>query len=617
MMPKVFDVLVHLVERYGHLVEKRDLLNTVWADTFVEEANIARIIHELRKILGEDKDGNVFIETVAKKGYRFVARVNEVTQKEDPRTEIADQNVAECVNDPELKESEIQSSNTDRSVIQPATQPRHNARIIFFSLGGVTAIALIVLLSFSFQSGSSSEAKGVRSIAVLPVKPIDAANRDEIYEVGIAESLINWLGSVKGFVVRPLSAIRKYASIEQDEIAAGREQQVDYVLTSNYQLAGGKIRFTAHLLSVGSGQIEETYKVEKDATDLFAMQDAIASDVGNFLKAKFTVTSTGPATKRGTDNEEAYRCYLKGVALVDRGHWADVRTAIEYFEQAVRIDPNYALAYARLANAQTTAALNLSSDRGEQYPKAKVAIEKALALDENLAEAHSYLGEIMANLEGDFVGAEHEHKRAIELDPNSSVAHRMYAILLTYLGRREESIAESNTAIDLDPSSTLNHLIHGRAFLFARRYDEAITELERTAEMDPGFFYAYQSLSIAYRYKGDDDRSFDSFVRTRILAEDEPNEINSWKTIYAKSGWRGVLARQLEQTKMVEKKGKPNYDQLANLSSELGLREQAFAYLEKALSHSRTITMLKVHPRYDSLRDDPRFEELLRRVGLN
>ena len=486
------------------------------------------------------------------------------------------------------------------------------------------AITLIALLTgaiglgyYFFVAGKiASVADGKISIAVLPLKPINTANRDEVYEVGIAESLIIKLGSMKGFVVRHLSATRQYTDINQDPLVAGREQKVDYVLASNYQRADGKIKITAQLFNVANGQIEETYQSEKDIASIFAIQDAIASEVGDILLERFGTTPTRPAVKRGTTNEEAYRLYLQGTALVDKRTQEAVRLAVEYFERAVRLDPSYALAYTRLANAHTAVVLNRSGNMQEQYPKAKAAIEKALAIDDDLAEAHSYLGEIKSDFEGDFAGAEREHKRAIELNPNSSVAHRMYALLLTYLGRHDDSIAESKTAIDLEPVSVLNHLVFGRSMLFARRYDEAIAELERAAEIDPEYFFAHQSLSLAYRFKGDDDRAFESFVKKDILAGEEPDEINLRKTIYAKSGWQGILARQLEQAKEKEKSGKPNYDLLANLSSELGQREEAFAYLEKALVQHGTLTMLKVHPRFDFLRDDPRFDELLKRVGL-
>ena len=304
--------------------------------------------------------------------------------------------------------------------------------------------------------------------------------------------------------------------------------------------------------------------------------------------------------------------------MADKLTREDASKAIEYFEQAVKLDPNYALAYAGLGKCSYCRGfIGGGRNSTEQYLKAKTAIEKALTIDDNLAEAHSYLGEIKVNFEWDFAGAEREHKRAIELNPNSSAAHRMYALLLGFLGRFDEAIAEIKTAIDLEPASVLNHSIYGEILFFARRYDEAITELERTVEMDPEFYFTYRWLSDSYRLKGDDDKAFESFVQAQIIGGEEPDEINLWKTIYAKSGWRGISERQLEQAKADEKKGKPKYMQMAFLSIELEQREQAFAYLEKAIVQRRLLMItLKVNPRFDALRDDPRFDDLVKRVGL-
>ena len=190
-----------------------------------------------------------------------------------------------------------------------------------------------------------------KSIAVLPAKAINSANRDEIYDIGIADSLILKLGSMKGFIVRPLSLMRKYADVGQQPLAAGREQKADYVLASNYQLEGGKIRITAQLWNVASGQIKETYKSEKDAADVFAMQDAIASEVGNVLSARFGTTPSGRTAKRGTANEEAYRLYLQGMYLSGKRTTADANKAVEVLEESVRLDPKYAQAWAGLALA--------------------------------------------------------------------------------------------------------------------------------------------------------------------------------------------------------------------------------------------------------------------------
>ena len=623
LAPKIFDVLVALVERVGHLVEKDELLQIVWSDSFVEEANIARIVHTLRKTLGEDDNGNKFIETVAKKGYRFVAEVTEVCETPAPKPnrrqaaavgsqDGADEQLPSAFRQLETKTNPPATAGSSNLIQKPKT------RIILFAVGCVSAVSLIFLLSFNFQSKSSVKANDVKSIAVLPLKPLTAENRDAIYELGITDSLINKLSSAKDLLVRPLSATRQYVGIEQDAIAAGREQQVNYVLASNYQILGGKIRITSQLINVQSGQVEEVFQDERENSGIFAVQDALAANIGNSLLKRLNRETNNTTAKHYTTNEEAYRLYLQGAALAEKLNRADAKKAIEYFEQAVKLDPNYAPAYAGLANVHSAVAfMGGGGNSTEQYLKAKTAVEKALAIDDNLAEAHSYLGEIKVNFEWDFAGAEREHRKAVELNPNSAAAHRIYALLLGFLGRDNEAIAEIKTAIDLEPASGLNHSIYGEILFFARRYDDAIRELERTAEMDPEFYFAYRWLSYSYRLKGSDDQAFESFVKAQILAGEEPDEINLWKTIYAKSGWRGISGRQLEKAKADEKKGNPNYNQLAFFSIELGQRDEAFAYLEKAIvQRPMAMIMLNANPRYDSLRADPRFDDLIKRVGL-
>jgi DNA-binding winged helix-turn-helix (wHTH) protein/tetratricopeptide (TPR) repeat protein len=626
LTPKAFDVLALLVEHSGHLVARDELLKTVWANSFVEEQNITRVIHTLRRALGEDENGDKFIETVARKGYRFVADVTEVREPEKPtqengngRTPVAGtERLYPDPVEPADASERVQSASTNTlpaaSVRSP--EPKHASRVVLFTVGFLTAVSLLVMLSFDFRSDSLESGNKVTSIAVLPIRPVNSAQRDEVYEMGIAESLINTLGPTKGLIVRPLSATRQYSDIAQDPLAAGREQKVDFVLESNYQIAEGRIRITSQLFNVATGQIDATYKSESEAAYLFPMQDAVAGEIGGKLIALFGATVTGAQAKRGTTNEEAYRLYLQGAALTDKRDRNLFPKAIEYFEQAVRLDPNYALAYAKLANAHAAIVQN-AGDRGEQYPKAKAAIEKALAIDDNLSDAHAYSGEIKETFEWDFAGAERAHKRSIELDPNSSTAHRLYAHYLSDVERHDEALAEIKIAVDLEPASALNHQYFGNILLYARRYDEAIAVLERVAEMDGGRLHAHNRLSDAYRYKGDHDRAFESFVNARIVAGALPDELDLWKTIYARSGWKGILERQLESAMAAEKEGKPNYNRLGWLASELGKVDEAFAYLEKSFAERGVgLALLIAHPRYDPLRGDPRFDDLVRRVGL-
>ena len=475
LTPKAFDVLVFLVVHSGHLVEKDELMRSVWGDSFVEEANIPRVIHTLRRALGEDDNGNKYIETVAKKGYRFVAQVDTV-----PATAPS---ASGLISDPSGTPS---YGGGDGSL----PKARHAIRPILLT-GFAAAISLILLLSFIFRTRLSAGSNDVRS--------------------------------------------------------------------------GSQF-----------------------------------------------------STRRSTTNDEAYRLCLLGSALAEKTSRKDAAKAIEVFEQALVLDPNYAPAYAGLANVHNALAwMGGAGNPTEEYLKAKTAVEKALALDENLAEAHSYLGEIKTNFEWDFAGAEREHKRAVELDPHSASAHRLYALFLGFLGRAEESLSESKTAIDLEPASVLNHYIYERNLFYARRYAESIAEGKRTLEMDPDFNGVYDTLVGSNLMSGDEDEAFQWFLREAEQKGDTPEEIEAWKIGYAQSGWQGIRERQLAQAKESEKKGNLNPMPLARLYTKTGDREQAFVYLEKAYDRRMLgMIQLKVNPAFDPLRSDPRFDELVRRVGL-
>ncbi|MGB7207452.1 MAG: protein kinase [Pyrinomonadaceae bacterium] len=466
---------------------------------------------------------------------------------------------------------------------------------------------------FFYAGKSASGADGKKSIAVLPLKPINATNRDEIYEIGIADSLIIKLSSMKGFIIRPLSATRKYVDVGQDAVAAGKEQQVDYVLASNYQLASGKIRVTAQLFNVASGLIEETYKGEKDAANIFAMQDAIASEVGDKLLARFATTSSSPAAKRGTTNEKAYRLFLLGMNLYDKRNLSESEKAVEIFEQALKLDPNYAQAWAGLAHAHRSVANMGGGKSHEEYQKSIEAINKALALNENLADAHSALCENKMYSEWDFAGAERECQRAIELDSNSALSHQIYARYLNTFGRFDESIAEVKTAIDLDPASPFNQRSYGVSLYFARRYSEADAQLKQVIIMNPNFASAYIWLWNSSEMQGNYSEAFEWFMKAQEIRKRDVETVQNFKTIFQISGWQGVLRERIRLNEETD----GSFVELACLNAQIGNNEKAFEYLEKAYQRREWgIVNLQVEPRYDSLRSDPRFDELAKRVGL-
>jgi tetratricopeptide (TPR) repeat protein len=401
--------------------------------------------------------------------------------------------------------------------------------------------------------------------------------------------------------------------VTQDPLIAGREQRVDYVLDSNYQLADEKIRVTARLFSVATGDIEATYKSEVDAAGVFKVQDTVAAEIGKAVFARLGLKQSEYTAKRGTDSEEAYRLYLQGKYLHEKRGFADSVKAVESLDEAIRLDPNYARAWAVKSFAhfvKTISTRNFSPD--VEIQKATEAALKALELDENLSEGHAALCEIKMTFDWDLPEAEKACKRAVELDSNSTLARQTYSRLLMALGRFDEATAQAQAAIDLEPASLLNHRIYGCTFFEARRYDEAIAVFKRTIDLDPNSVTAiYFWLVEALYMKGSYDEAFEWFMKMHAVAKTDGNTLEVYRTEYHKSGWRGVLT---EMDDSFDKRDAPYFEGVYT-SIRLGRKDKAFEYLERAYQRREwPFAYIRVEPRLDALRDDPRFDDLVRRV---
>jgi serine/threonine protein kinase/Tfp pilus assembly protein PilF len=478
--------------------------------------------------------------------------------------------------------------------------------------------AIALSYYFFFAGKTTSNAGGKKSIAVLPLKPINTANRDEIYEYGIADSLIHYLGAMKGFIVRPLSATRKYANIEQDPIAAGKEQKTDYVLASNYQIAEGKIRIAAQLFNVQTGVIEETLLTEKEVADVFSMQDAVANDLGNSLLERFGKSVNNQTAKRYTNNREAYQFYLKGQYFWNRRSNANLQKAVEYFNKAVMIDPNYALAFAGLANCYALYNTYSVETADEAFPKAKTMAEKALALDETLAEAHTVLAFVLYRYEWNWARAENEFERALELNPNLSTAHHWYGEFLGATGRFDEAIAAQKLALQLEPTSFIINMDLGWNYFLARRYDEALAQYRTALEIEPNSSFVHYNFSTTFERQGKFTEAVEEYLITLQGNGFTWQQISPLKKAFASSDYKKFVRARIKwrQTVMTEKYPLQNIF-IANDYAFLNEKDEAFAYLRKAFEkRDAELVYLKFNPIFDNLRGDPRFDDLVRRVGL-
>jgi len=453
-------------------------------------------------------------------------------------------------------------------------------------------------------------------MAVLPFKPLVANDRDEYLEMGMVDVLITKLSNIRQLKVRSISTVRKYADLQQDPVAAGRELQVEAVLDGSIQRVGDRVRVTVRLLNVQDGTSLWADKFDEPFTNIFALQDSISERVAAALPLNLSGEEKARLSRHYTENTEAFQLYLKGRYFWNKRSGEGLRKGIDYFNQAIADDPNYALAYTGISDCYA-----LLSDFGfvpprEGFPKAKEAATRALAIDEKLAEAHTSLGHVKRDYDWDWPGAEQEFRRAIELNPNELSAHQWYAVYLSSLGRHQEAIAEIKRALDLDALSLPVNAVTARVLYLARQYDAAIEQSRKTIEMDRAFATVYQNLGQSYEQKGmyaEAVATFQEFYKV------EPGHgLAFLGRAYALAGKTDEADKILSQLKELSARRYVSPYSIAMIYAGLGDKEQTFAWLEKAYQQRvHNLIFLKVEPELDGLRSDPRFAALVQRVGLS
>jgi serine/threonine-protein kinase len=630
LKPKVFETLLVLVRNSGRVMDKDELMQQVWPDTVVEEVNLAHNISVLRKALGQTSDENRFIITVPGRGYGFVAEVTEtrrsgrvpapsVSEYEVTRSRVIVEEETDVT--PAL---ETYAANADTRLLPANKRIGALARalerkgVVFAA--SMVAIAIVIALWLLLSNPRRPQPEPfaqIKSIAVLPFKPLVAESRDESLEMGMADTLIARLSNIRDINVRPISAVRKYAGIDQDAVAAGSEQRVDAVLDGQIQKSGEKIRVTVRLLRVLDGASIWASQFDEKITDIFRVQDSISERVAGVLAIKLTGEEKERLSTRYTDNTEAYQLYLMGRYHVNRLTDDGFLKSLEYFQQAIEKDPNFALAHAGLADAYSAlGGFNVRPPK-EVYPKARSAALTALKLDHLLAQAHTELAMVNLTFDWDWASAEREFKRAIEINSSDSDAHYYYSYYLTFMGQFDNAISEMKEAQELDPISPVKLTGVAQVLLIARRYDEALEHCRKALEMDPNLGFAYWLLGLAYMYKGSYEPAILALQKSIPLSGDSPDEPASLAHAYALSGKRTEARKVLEELIEQAKRRYISPGTMADLFYLLGDKDHAFALLEKAYEErDNMILLLKVEPMFDPLRSDARFTNLLRRVGF-
>jgi len=606
--PKTFELLLHLLQNRGRVLNKDELLQAVWPDVNVVENTLAQRIREIREALGDGALGGRFIKTVPKVGYQFIGELDdEPTGVMEPPA-IASLEAAGRLPIAARRDVDTNVPPNKRHVLPVA--------IACVMLVGLVGAAYFVATARPAQPPGSPAA--VTSIAVLPFKPLVPEDRDAALELGMADSLIMKLGSLRQITVRPLSAVRRYTDLEQDAVNAGRELRVESVLEGHIQRLQDRIRVSVSLRRVRDGVQLWADRFDEQWTGIFAAQDVVSQRVASALALALTGEEQRQLTKRYTENPEAYDAYVRGRYFWNTGTAEGFRKAIEDFQRAITLDPGYALAFAGLADSY-----NLLGSYGEMpmrhsHPKARTAASRALELDDQIAEAHTSLGAIITGYYWEWPEAEKHLRRALALNPDYATGHEWYSEYLSRMARHEEAIRAAHRAQEIDPVSLRAKSHVALAFYRAGQYDDAIKQSQNTLELNPDLFTAHVIFGLSLVQKRMYGEAIAELQKARVVTGNSPDSVGLLGYGYGMAGLKREARdalKELDQLSRHNRYVSPFCKVMVYIG--LGEKDRAFEWLERAYEERIWhLGVLAADPMFDPLRSDPRFRNLVRRMNL-
>ena len=595
LAPKVFDTLVLLVENSGRLIRKDELLKTLWPDTVVEEVALAHNVSQLRKALGDRSEDPQFIETVSKRGYRFIAPVRGLRQPAPRPASPAPSSAAP---------SAVQRTDWSRPAV----------------LAAFAAVLLLIAAASGYlylpRAGErAAEAPAIHSLAVLPLENLSGDREQEYFADGITDALITDLAQVASLRVISRTSAMQFKGSRETLPQIGRDLKVDAVVEGTVARGESRVRITAQLIEARSDRHLWARTYERDLKDVLALQDEIAQAIAEQIRIKLTPGERSLLTQAHAVDPEAYDAYLRG------RYWWSQRTAegewkgLDYFQKAIARDPKYALAYAGVADSFVVLGHHARLPPKEALPKAKAAALKALELDPSIAEAHTSLAIVKFSSDWDWSGAEREFKEAIALNPNYATAHHWYSHFLVAMGRLDEAVSELERARDLDPFSVPINSFLGQALYYARRYDEALRQYQRGLEMHPDWVEFYEGTADVYEQKEMYDESVAMRMQALGLFKDQTE--TALKEAYKSSGYPGYLQKKIQILEQAPELNLFAVLLVAHLYAALNDTAHAMPYLERAY-RERNPWLLNVQsdPGMDPIRSSPQFQDLIRRIGL-
>jgi DNA-binding winged helix-turn-helix (wHTH) protein/TolB-like protein len=621
LTPKVFDILLVLVENGGRVVGKEDLMKRVWPSTFVEEGNLTQNISLLRKALGESPNGVQFIETVPRRGYRFVAPTRESNGE---IRHVYDLTSADSTITAELPaRSPSQNESLAGNELNPLAIPSavesttHNSRSSFFKtrtpgfvLGAAAIVVVIVGIVYLTGIGKAGDASSdpIQSIAVLPF--VDEASDSDAQYLNdkIAESLINSLSKLPQLRVVPRSVVAHYKGQDIDPRKIGKELNVRGVVTGRIRRHGDMISIQADLIDLENVAQLWGQHYDHKLSDVMLVQENISRDIFENLRLKLNVEEKKQL--------EAYRLYLKGRNGWNKRTEDGLLQGIQHFQQAIEVDPNYGPAYAGLADCYNMLVVYGIRQPKEGFPKAKEAAIKALEIDETLAEAHASLAFIKFRWDWDRAATEREFQEAIKLKPSYAPAHQWYSSFLVAVERFDEAVAEAKRTEELEPLSFVASSHLGWIYYLSGQNDKAIEQAKKILELDPTSFPARRYLGLAYEEKGMYAEAISEFQKGLKLSG-SPLMLALLGHAYAVSGKRAEAEQVLDDLQQLQSQRYVSPYTVAAIYVGLGDQDQAFKWLDTAAEERDLWLMnLKVDPVFAKLRQNRRFTDLLARIRL-
>ena len=604
--PKAFDTLLILVNQSERVVLKDDLIKTLWPDSFVEEANLSQNIFVLRKALGETAQDARYITTVSGRGYRFAQGVKKVVATEEVTA-------VESPSLPEAQPDEIPPSQV------PASARRARP---YRWLGLVFAMSLVLVAGYwawradHLRTRASS---GRMMLAVLPFQNLTGDAEQEYFADGLTEELITKLGRLHparlGVIARTSVMGYKHSDKRLDQI--GRELGVQYILEGSVRRAGDRVRITAQLISVADQSHLWADDFDRKLQDVLSVQDDVAIAVADQTQLKLDPTQQNDLARNRTVIPEAYEAYLRGRFFWNKRTEDGFRKSIEYYDTAIAKDPTFAQAYAGLADAYVLLGGYGFQPQSISMPKAKAAALKGLTIDARLADAYTSLAMIAMQYEWNWKEAETNYKRAIELNPNYSVAHHWYGDgYLAAVGRLDEAIAQLRQAQELDPISLVIATDLAKRLCDVGKYHEGVQRFHRILEIDPDFVVAHYFLAQAYERQG---LYPEAIAELEKIRSPDPSQsvASQLGHVYALQGRRREALHIVDELQQASKQAYVDPWYVANVYVALGDKDAALTWLEKAYEqHSPAMDGLKIDADYAAIRTDPRFVDLVRRVGL-